>query len=113
LTRGRNNGIQWRKAVVMPGVWINNGSERLGTHLHAMQLGNRHRIFIGGRGLMKPQSFDSKQEATRMCSELRFCCQNNHSITVYSSDPYYPDWVECPECGKLMATELCKEGEDE
>ena len=51
---------------------------------------------------MKLEDYGSEAAAKRGCDELLFRCENGHSVTVYSSDPYYPDWVECPECGKLM-----------
>lgn len=51
---------------------------------------------------MRLEEYDSESEAIRMCDELEFQCENDHSVTVYSSDPYYPDWVRCPDCGELM-----------
>jgi len=56
---------------------------------------------------MRLKDYESRAAALRKCTELQFCCENGHSVTVHSSDSYYPDWVECPECGKLMETELC------
>jgi hypothetical protein len=56
---------------------------------------------------MRLKDYDSEQDAKRMCEELVFCCEQGHSVTVWSSDHYYPDWVECPECGHLMERELC------
>lgn len=56
---------------------------------------------------MRLKDYDSEQEAIRGRDEMEFCCKNGHSVTVYSSDPYYPDWVRCPECDDLMEMELC------
>ena len=33
---------------------------------------------------------------------LLFSCDNDHSVKVYSGDPYYPEYVECPECEEMM-----------
>jgi len=51
---------------------------------------------------MKLEEYDSEAHAKRGRDEMLFTCENEHRVTVYSSDPYYPDWVECPECGHLM-----------
>jgi hypothetical protein len=48
------------------------------------------------------EDYETEEQAKRGRDEMLFTCKNNHSVTVYSSDPYYPDWVECPECGRLM-----------
>jgi len=56
---------------------------------------------------MRLKDYDSRHDALRMCDQIQFCCENSHSVTVYSSDPYYPDWVECPDCGQLMERERC------
>lgn len=45
------------------------------------------------------------QEIVRRTTELTFVCNNDHSVTVYSSDPYYPDGVECPFCDEVMGPE--------
>jgi hypothetical protein len=32
----------------------------------------------------------------------RWCCEDcDLTVTVWTSDPYYPDAVNCPECGSL------------
>lgn len=33
---------------------------------------------------------------------LTFECENGHELTIYSSDPHYPDYAECQICGELM-----------
>lgn len=56
---------------------------------------------------MRLKDYDSREDALRHRAELEFCCENGHSVTVYTSDHYYPDWVECPYCEQLMERELC------
>lgn len=51
---------------------------------------------------MRLNDYDSEAKAKQNCDELQFQCGNGHTVVVYSSDPYYPDWVECPYCGELM-----------
>ena len=41
-------------------------------------------------------------EAVRQTNQLLFTCENDHTVIVYSSDPYYPDAVKCQICGGLM-----------
>ena len=56
---------------------------------------------------MRLKDYDSKAEAIRICEELEFQCANGHTVTVYSSDPYYPEWVDCPHCDLLMEMIEC------
>jgi len=51
---------------------------------------------------MRLKEYETEADAKRGRREMVFGCENGHTVTVYSSDPYYPDWVECPVCEYLM-----------
>jgi len=51
---------------------------------------------------MRLEEYESEADAKCGRDKLVFGCENGHTVTVYSSDPYYPDWVDCPFCDCLM-----------
>lgn len=51
---------------------------------------------------MRLEYYSSEAAAIRSCEAIAFECENDHEVTVYSGDPYYPNWVRCPYCDELM-----------